>query len=239
MKQISTDKIAPKIKEALVKLKATNIRFFVIGGLLCQHYLKDHARYTKDIDIIYDDEFENIKEELTKVFGDVDFYQEDANELFYEPSFTAFVKIDGERVQIEGRRIEFLDEVETDIYEIEGVPFIGARIEYGIAEKLVSILCELSRPYKHLVDIYSFTQIDQSLINHKEISKYINLANKQENKFRNRIGLSEYKLDNQISKTKLFKSPVITPTLQSKYNINKEEMIDVINSWLCLWHICE
>ena len=237
-KHIKADKIAGTIKEALALLKTTNLRFCVVGSVLCHHYLNDHARYTKDIDIIFEDEFVNIKDELIKVFGNIDFCQEDENELFYEPSFTAFTQINGERAQIEGKRINFFNEVETCIYEIDGVSFKGAKIEYVIAEKLVSLLCELARPFKHLVDIYSFTQIDQSLINHKEISRYINLINKQENEFRKRIGLEEYCFDWKISKNKSFTGPVITPTLQSKYNVNKEEMIDEINHWLSLWHTC-
>ena len=238
-KFIKTDKIARTIKESLVPLKTANISFCVVGSLLCHHYLNDHTRYTKDIDIIFDDEFENIKNELIKVFGKIDFSQEDENEFFYEPSFTAFTKINGERAQIEGKRIKFFNEVETDTYEIDGVAFKGAKIEYVIAEKLVSLLCELSRPYKHLVDIYSFTKIDQAFINHKEISRYINLINKQENAYRKRIGLKEYDLAWKISKNKSFIGPVIIPTLQSKYNVNKEEMIDEINRWLSLWHICD
>lgn len=239
MKTIKTDKIALTTKEVLVKLNSTKIQFSVVGGLLCQYYLKDHARYAKDIDIIFNDEFENVKDELIKVFKDVDFYKEESNESFYEPSFTAFVNIDGERAQIEGKRIKFFDEVETETYEIDGVSFAGVKIEYVIAEKLVSLLNELARPYKHLVDIYSFTQIDQSLLNHREINRYINLINKEENKFRKTIGLKEFRFDKQISKTKLFTPPVITPTLQSKYNINKEEMVDEINHWLTLWNIFE
>ena len=239
IRHIKSNKIAGAIKEALAVLKTTKIRFYVVGSLLCHHYLKDHTRYTKDIDIIFDDEFENIKDELTKVFGKIDFFQEEENELFYEPSFTAFIEINGERAQIEGKRIKFFNEVEIDSYEIDGVSFKGARIEYVIAEKLVSLLCELARPYKHLVDIYSFTQIDQSLINYKEISKYMNLINKQENEYRRRIGLKEFKFDKEILKTKSFSGPVITPTLQSKYNISKEEMIDEINRWLSLSHICD
>ena len=238
LKSIRSEKIAPEIKDSLVKLNTTNIKFKVVGSLLCQYYLKDHARYTKDLDFIFDEETENLKDELTKVFRKVHFFQEDENELFYEPSFTAFVEKEEMKAQIEGKRILFFDQIETETYEIDGVEFKGAKIEYVIAEKLVSILCELARPYKHLVDLYSFTQIDQSLLNHKNISKYINLINQQENDYRSRIGLEEFKLCKQISKDKTFIGPVITPTLQSKHNLDKEEMISEINRWLYLWHIC-
>ena len=239
IKHIETNKITGTIKDALAKLKTTKIRFCVVGSLLCHYYLKDHTRYTKDLDIIFDDEFENVNNELSKSFGKIDFYQEDENKLFYEPSFTAFAEINGASAQIEGKRIKFFNDVETETYEIDGVPFKGARIEYVIAEKLISLLCELVRPYKHLVDIYSFTQIDQSLMDYKEIAKYMNLINKQENEYRRRIGLEELKLQKEIFKNKSFSGPVITPTLQSKYNVNKEEMIDEINRWLCLSHICD
>ena len=105
-------------------------------------------------------------------------------------------------------------------------------LEYVIADKLVAILNELSRPYKHLVDIYSFSRIDQSLINVNEIKRYVELINKQENIYRKEHGLKEYNLPKQIPENKVFKPPSILPTLQSKYNLTEQEIIDSVNQWL-------
>ena len=56
IKEINVGKIDPSIKEVLKKLVNVNLDFCVDGGLLCQHYLKEHARYTKDVDILYNAE---------------------------------------------------------------------------------------------------------------------------------------------------------------------------------------
>ena len=238
--KIPSTKVAPSIKEGLSKLVDLDLDFYVAGGFLCQAYLKDHARYTKDIDIIYNESKETVEEKLKQLFGSIDFYYDDERDYFYEPSFTCFANINGEKAQIEGKRIEFFNKVKSVQYEYEGIKFKGVSIEYVLAEKLVSILNELSRPYKHLVDIYSFTQIDQSLLNKEEIMRYMNLINDQENKFRKKAGLKEYKLPHQIPSNKVFSGPVITTTLQSKYNISKEAMIKEVNKWiLSLWQFCD
>ena len=72
MKIINIGKIDPSIKGVLEKLVTIKgLDFYVIGGLLCQYYLKDHARYTKDVDIIFNDEQEVVERELKKAFGDI------------------------------------------------------------------------------------------------------------------------------------------------------------------------
>ena len=230
--QIKPDKVASSIKDALAKLVTLDLDFYVVGGLLCQGYLKDHARYTKDIDIICNDIPEVIEEELAKIFGSIDICFDDENDSFYEQSFTCLTELNGETAQIEGKKIEFFNKVNFREYEYEGVKFRGVNIEYVIAEKLVSLLNELSRPYKHLVDIYSFTKIDQFLIDKDEINRYVHLITDQENKFRNKAGLEEYKLPNQIPLNKEFMGSIIIPTLQSKYNVSKEEMLLEVNKWL-------
>ena len=44
------------IKEVLKKLVTIDLDYLVAGGLLCQYYLKDHARFTKDVDIVFYDD---------------------------------------------------------------------------------------------------------------------------------------------------------------------------------------
>ena len=46
MKTISGGKIDPSIKEVLKKLVTIDLDYLVAGGLLCQYYLKDNARFT-------------------------------------------------------------------------------------------------------------------------------------------------------------------------------------------------
>ena len=232
MKTITIGKIDPSIKEVLKKLVSVDLDFNVVGGLLCQYYLKDHARYTKDVDIVFYSEPKVVEEKLKNAFGEIYFSYDEETENFYEPSFTCFSKVNGLNGQIEGKRISFFSDIRVEQYFYEGVMFWGACIEYVIAEKLVSLLNELTRPYKHLVDIYSFTKIDQSHLNKEEIKKYVLLINEQENKYRKSANLKEYILPKRIPENKEFKPPFAVPTFQSKYNVCKEEMIECVNEWL-------
>ena len=232
MKIINKDKVAPEIEWALKQLIKLDINFYVTGGLLCQHYLKDHARYTKDIDIILCEKKEIIENKLNNIYGLIDFSYNDQSLTFYEAYFICFTKINNLNAQIEGRMIEHLNDIRYETYSYQGITFKGVCLEYLIADKLVAILNELSRPYKHLIDIYSFSKIDQSLINVNEIKRYMMLINKQENIYRKEHGLKEYNLPKQIPENKDFKPPFILPTLQSKYNLTKQEMITYINQWL-------
>ena len=232
MKTINNAKAEPSIKDALEKLVSLDVDFYVVGGLLCQYYLKDHARYTKDIDIVFYADRKTVEEKLKSLFGKIEFFYDEETETFYEPSFTCFVETKNGKAQIEGKKINFFNEIKIEQYSYEGISFKGVQIEYVIAEKLVSLLNELSRPYKHLVDIYSFTKIDQSLIDKTEIKRYVSLINAQENQFRKEFGLKEYHLPNQISEHKVLNPPIIIPTLQSKFNVSKEEMILAVNKWL-------
>ena len=232
MKKITNGKIEPSIKEVLEKLVNIDLDFYVVGGLLCQYYLKDHARYTKDVDIVFYSDREKVEEELKKAFKTIDFSYDEERESFYEPSFTCFAKVSGLRGQIEGKKVNYFSEIETEQYSYEGINFQGVHIEYVIAEKIVSLLNELSRPYKHLVDIYSFSQIDQSLLNKEEIKRYVLLINNQENQFRKSINLEECKLPNQIPSNKAFNASFALPMFQSKHNISKDVMISEVNKWL-------
>ena len=73
MKTINIGKIDPSIKKVLEKLVNLNLDFSVVGGLLCQYYLKEHARYTKDVDILFHSDFQEVEEEIKKTFGTIDF----------------------------------------------------------------------------------------------------------------------------------------------------------------------
>ena len=232
MKTISGGKIDPSIKEVLKKLVTIDLDYLVAGGLLCQYYLKDHARFTKDVDIVFYEDQKVIEEKLNKAFGTISFTYSEETNSFYEANFTCLAKVNELKGQVEGKRIGFFPEIKVEQYSYEGITFKGVSIEYVIAEKLVSILNELHRPYKHLVDIYSFSKIDQSLIDKKEIIRYVSLINAQENEYRKKVGLKEINLPRKISDDKVLNPPIIVPTLQSKYNIAKEEMIREVNEWL-------
>ena len=232
MKAICGGKIDPSIKGALEKLVNIDLDFYVVGGLLCQYYLKDHVRYTKDVDIVFNFDHKIMEEELRKTFGEIDFYYNDETDSFYEPSFTCFAKIEGLRGQIEGKKISFFSEIKTEQYSYEGIAFKGVRIEYVIAEKIISLLNELPRPYKHLVDIYSFSQIDQSLIDKDEIKRYVSLINAQENRFRKTANIKEHSLPKQIPANKVFTPPFALPMFQGKYNMPRETMVMEVNKWL-------
>ena len=232
MKTIIVGKIDPSIKEVLEKLNNLKLDFCVTGGLLCQYYLKDHARYTKDVDILFSSDLKVVEEELRRLFGTIDFYDSEGTDSFYEPYFTCFSKVNGLKGQIEGKKIDFLNEIRTEQYSYEGITFKGVCVEFNIAEKLVSLLNELSRPYKHLVDIYSLIKSDLTGLDKNEIRRYMSLINEQENRFRKSKGIKEYELPKRILESKEFTPPFMVPTLQSKHNVSKSVMVSEINEWL-------
>ena len=229
---INQSKIDPAVKKNLKVLATMNLDFYVGGSLLCQYYLKDHARYTKDIDLVISNNPREIEEDFKKAFGQIEFTCSNGTEKFYEPYFTCYTKIDGLRGQVEGMKIDSFKDIKTEQYSYDGINFTGVRIEFIIADKIIALLNELPRPYKHLVDIYSFSRIDQSLFDKEEVKRYMALINDQENRFRKRINLKEYELPKQIPENKVLSSPSIVPTLQGKYNITREEMISEVNRWL-------
>lgn len=232
MKRITAGKIDPSIEGVLKKLVQVDLDFCVIGGMLCQYYLKEHARYTKDVDILFLADPKMVEEKLKAVFEVIDFTYSEETESFYEPAFTCFMKIEGLRGQLEGKRIEFLPEIKTEPYSYKDIVFQGVCLEYAIAEKLVALLSELSRPYKHLVDVYSFSRLDSSLLDKEAIKHYMSLINEQENRFRKRAGLKEYVLPKKIPTDKHFTPPYALPTLQGKYNVSQEELVARVNEWL-------
>lgn len=232
VKTIVSEKVKPILKDALARLVTVDFDFLVIGGLICQYYLKDHARYTKDIDIVYDEDREVVEEKLRKVFNVIDFDYKEARVTFFEATFTALVEINGEIASIEGTRMSFFKEIKPESFSYEGISYEGVSPNFMIADKIVSILNELERPYKHLLDIYSFSRIDQTELNKDEIRKYIDLVNNEENENRIKRGIKEYILPKQIPENKVFTGKIITTTLQAKYNITKEVVIEEVNKWL-------
>ena len=94
---INQSKIDPAVKKNLKVLATMNLDFYVGGSLLCQYYLKDHARYTKDIDLVISNNPREIEEEFKKAFGQIEFTCSNGTEKFYEPYFTCYTKIDGLR----------------------------------------------------------------------------------------------------------------------------------------------
>ena len=232
VKTIVSEKVKPILKDALDKLVTVDFDFLVIGGLICQYYLKDHARFTNDIDIVYNEDRDIVEEKLRKIFKIIDFDYKEARETFFEATFTALVEINGEIAQIEGTKMSFFKEIKSEDFSYEGTPFKGVTPDFMIADKIVSMLNELERPYKHLLDIYSFSRIDQSQLDKDEIRKYIDLVNKEENTNRVKRGIKKYNLPNQIPENKIFTGKIITTTLQAKYNITKEYVIEEVNKWL-------
>ena len=60
----------------------------------------------------------------------------------------------------------------------------------------------------------------------------MSLIDSQENEFRKSINVKERVLPKQILDDKQLNPPIMVPTLQSKYNVSKEEMISEVNEWL-------
>ena len=88
MKTIKVGKIDASIKPVLERLNNFNLEYYVVGGLLCQFYLKDHARYTKDVDILFNNDPQEVELKLKETFGKIDFFYSKGTDSFYEENFT-------------------------------------------------------------------------------------------------------------------------------------------------------
>ena len=195
-------------------------------------FLKDHARKTYDIDLVTNCDFDIIEKLFRENFNVVIFVKNESSSMLLEDSFSCVVLLDNEKVQIEGIKFNFFDEIKTNLYELDNVTFKGVVPEFIIAEKLSALICELNRPYKHLVDSYSFFITKPFIFDNSLIKKYIELMYEQENVERTKLNFNEFNLLFEVSKNKEFFGPQILTTLNAKLNLPKETMVEEINKWL-------
>jgi len=223
--------ISNNLEIALNKLKKLDFDFLIIGGLICNAVLANHARRTSDIDLICDTDFHKLEELFKKEFDVVRFLIFPLTNEATEESFSCFVRIDNEIIHIEGRRFDIFNNFKRSVYQIGQCTFNGVSVELQIAEKIIAMFSIRVPLYKHLVDLYSFSQLDECSIDKDDIKKYLDLLLSYKNDVKKKLKLPLIHLQSHIEVNKEFEGSLLLP-LQAQYNHNKEYIIEEINKWL-------
>ena len=226
------DKYRFDICRSIEELNKLPLEFYVSGGVICQFFFEDHSRYVKDIDIVTKRNLKEVESSFRKHLNVVTFIISPISDVYFVEAFTCLIEIDGKITQIDGMRVDFFDEIKPEIYKVNELVFKGVPIEYLLATKILAVTSKVERPFKHLVDAYSASLIDPSLIDKQEIKKYMVIYNNNENKLRKTLNRPNNNLNFFIDKDKTFSGSIILTTLQARYNISKETMIEEVNKWL-------
>lgn len=206
--------------------------FYISGGVIGKFFLKDHSRYIRDIDIVTNFDLKEV-EMIFRQHLDVDeFIISPFSKVLYAETFICLIKLDGKIIQIDGKKASNFDEIKPEMYKLNDISFKGVPFEYLIATKIHAMISENERPFKHLVDIYSVSKFDQSLIDKQEVKRYLGIYNDYENRDRKLLNKPATKLHLSIDENKRFNGPEILTTLQAGYNVSKETMIEEVNKWL-------
>lgn len=206
--------------------------FYISGGVIGKFFLKEHSRYIRDIDIVTNCDLKEV-EMIFRQHLDVDeFIISPFSKVLYAETFICLIKLDGKIIQIDGKKAGNFDEIKPEMYKLNDISFKGVPFEYLIATKIHAMISDNERPFKHLVDIYSVSKFDQSLIDKQEVKRYLEIYNDYENRDRKLLNKSAAKSHLSIDENKRFNGPEILTTLQAGYNVSKETMIEEVNKWL-------
>ena len=232
----------------LNKLQEAGLKFYVKGGIIQQYYLGEHARPTYDLDIIVEDDIDTVSKKMERIISTLDAFnivkyrKLPADDTYYYDAFNCELvvtlpKRDEVRISLDGisnpsiyRRIKPIT-YQGPAFIKDDFSFKGVPIEYSIADKIVAVTSELTRSYKHLVDLYSLIHVD---INFSGLKEYLTMVMDNDNKVRKQLGkeIGEYVF--QIKDDKDFVGNYIFTVLQAGYNIPFNEMKNEINNWLKL-----
>lgn len=220
------------ICQIIEELNKLPFDFYISGSLICKFFFKEHSRYIKDIDIVTKCDLKEVESIFRKHFNVVEFVSGPISDIFFVQTFLCVIKINDITIQIDGMKLDFLDEIEPQIYKINDTSFKGAPIEYVIATKIHGVLNKSKRPYKHLVDVYTASLLDKNLIDKNKIKNYLRIYYDHENKVRKMFKKPKNNLNFYMEKDKSFTGPIYLTTLQARHNISKEAMIEEVNKWL-------
>lgn len=227
------EKINIKNLDILNELKKLPFPFYVYGGLTNLFFLKEHARATKDIDILFNFDIKEVEDILKKHFDVLYFHHQLPGINSFEESFSCLIKYKDEEILIDGSKRSYFDEIKTKEYFLGDISFIGVDFNFAIADKIMANTNELIKPYKHLVDLYTISFLPISTYQIKEIIHYMNIINNHDNKMRKIIlNKNNLPLSFSIDENKEYKGSLILSTIQAKYNLNKEYMLIDINKFL-------
>lgn len=230
------------------ELNKVNIPFYVKGGTILQYYLDDHARATNDLDVIVpgdsDSFFENTKRALEAYDKDIifevkEYIKKPAYDKYFYNTFSFKIYVYHEKEMIDsfilegiyGDVFEKINPVSYDGPSIieENFAYLGVRVEYIFAEKILAITSELERPIKHLVDAYSLSKID---INIDLLKYYLEVILEEEKKARIKYSYPLDKYKYVIKSDKNFIGNYVFTILQSGYNEDKDDVVNYLNDWM-------
>ena len=206
--------------------------FYISGGVIGKFFLKEHSRYIRDIDIVTNCDLKEVEMIFRQHLNVDEFIISPFSKVLYAETFICLIKLDGKIIQIDGKKAGNYDEIKPEMYKLNDILFKGVPFEYLIATKIHAMISENERPFKHLVDIYSVSKFDQSLIDKQEVKRYLEIYNDYENRDRKLLNKPAAKLHLSIDENKRFNGPEILTTLQAGYNVSKETMIEEVNKWL-------
>ena len=231
-----------------ISLIKDRIPFIVKGGFIMQYYLKDNNRPTRDFDIITnlnnDELYKRLEEIIDKYQGSLSFKIKEYE--YYPKSSSYYYDTINIRIDVLYNNNNYhellIDVIINPIFDVidyidykaplffgENASFKGVRIEYVMAEKIMAITNELSRPYKHLVDVYSLSKLN---LNIDILKKYLDIILSYDNETRHLFGKNIIKYEYYIKDDKPFSGFYALPSLQAGYNISFECMKEEVNNWL-------
>ena len=229
---MSDSDISLSLGTALDKLSKLDFDYLIIGGLLCKSILGNHGRPVDDIDLICDTDFKKIEEMFKKQFDVVRFDYYSFSKVATEESFTSVIKINGENIIIEGRRFDIFNKIKKETYKIGNHSFKGVPIEFQIAEKIIAMFSVPVPSYKHLVDLYSFSLLDESVANRREIKRYFDLLLSYKNEIKKKLGLPILKSTHFVDPNQEFDGSFYLSSLQAQHNYSRDYLVNKINEWL-------
>lgn len=227
-------------------LEKEGLQFYVKGGIILNNCLGNHARITNDIDIMIPGDSDFFVEQVKKAFSSYKGYytfevfeytKENAKENYAFDAFGIEIKVmhnnEKQFILLEGISCELFNNVKPVSYigKIGNSEFAykGAPIEYIFADKILAITSNVKRPYKHLVDVYSLTQIP---IDYNLLKYYLNIVSSYENTKRRLLGLEDYNYEYIIKDSKEFSQSYYLAILQAGYNLTEKEITEEINLWM-------
>lgn len=229
-------------------LQSNGAPFYVKGGLVLQYYLEDHARPANDLDILIPPDVDAFYRQAEEAFRNnaygldisiARFSKEEADENFCFPTFAMLVSI-----SMEGRKIDeiSLEGISGDLFyelspkEYEGpsivkerFTFLGVPLEHAFADKIHAITSELNRPYKHLIDAYSISQVEVDIC---ALKKYLAAILSYENAAREKLGMQVGGYQFEIKPGKQFSHGYLFPLIQAGLTLDAEEMIQRMNQYM-------
>ena len=228
-------------------LSKNNVDFLIKGGVLLNIYLGEHARRSKDIDVVVKDPelfYKDINTAIKKEKGCFKYKtkwirKKEASSNYYHNAFSFLLEVyHGDNLLktfiIDGVYEDDYDKIEKvkqPIPEIvaKDAYFYSVPIEYMASDKLLANNSDLLRPTKHLIDLYALINLRLDV---KKVKKYLTKTFKEENAVRKKFNIPTLEKNYLLDKNKEYPTSYYLEAIKAGYQISKAEMIDKINKWI-------